>query len=77
MGVVAKTRDAVDKAGAVAVTRGPVAEAGDELEMLRRRVAQLEKINAVLIDRVERSSDIQGSAFFDVRDGDLARIDGP
>ncbi len=63
MGVVAKTRDAVDKAGAVAAMRGPVAAAGDELEMLRCRVAQLEKINAVLIDRVERSSDIQGSAF--------------
>ncbi|MCT2398771.1 PAS-domain containing protein [Novosphingobium mangrovi (ex Huang et al. 2023)] len=34
-----------------------------ELEELRRKVARLEKINAALIDRVERSTDIQGGAF--------------
>jgi len=35
----------------------------DERETLRRRVAQLEKINAALMDRVERSTDMQGGAF--------------
>ncbi|MBC2665133.1 PAS-domain containing protein [Novosphingobium flavum] len=35
----------------------------DEVARLRQRVAQLEKINAVLIDRVERSTDMQGGAF--------------
>ncbi|WP_404482870.1 PAS-domain containing protein [Novosphingobium sp. BL-52-GroH] len=31
--------------------------------MLQRRIARLEKINAALIDRVERSTDMQGGAF--------------
>jgi len=35
----------------------------DEAARLRRRVAQLEKINAALMDRVERSTDMQGGAF--------------
>ena len=35
----------------------------DELAALKKRVAQLEKINAALIDRVERSTDMQGGAF--------------
>lgn len=39
------------------------AAADDELAALRRRVAQLEKINAALMDRVERSTDMQGGAF--------------
>lgn len=34
-----------------------------EIEVLRKRIAQLEKINSALIDRVERSTDIQGGAF--------------
>lgn len=34
-----------------------------ELARLRTRVKQLEKINAALIDRVERSTDLQGGAF--------------
>ena len=34
-----------------------------ELEDLRAQVRRLEKINAALIDRVERSTDIQGGAF--------------
>lgn len=34
-----------------------------EIEELRRQVARLEKINAALMDRVERSSDIHGGAF--------------
>ncbi|TYC87447.1 PAS-domain containing protein [Novosphingobium sp. BW1] len=34
-----------------------------ELVRLRTRVKQLEKINAALIDRVERSTDLQGGAF--------------
>jgi signal transduction histidine kinase/PAS domain-containing protein len=35
----------------------------DELARLRRRVTQLEKINTALMDRVERSTDMQGGAF--------------
>jgi signal transduction histidine kinase/CheY-like chemotaxis protein len=35
----------------------------DETAALRLRVAQLEKINAALMDRVERSTDMQGGAF--------------
>lgn len=35
----------------------------DELAHLRRRVLQLEKINTALMDRVERSTDMQGGAF--------------
>ncbi|WP_159976952.1 MULTISPECIES: PAS-domain containing protein [unclassified Novosphingobium] len=43
---------------------GPVHdEREDELAGLRRRVARLEKINAALMDRVERSTDMQGGAF--------------
>ncbi|MCJ2182643.1 PAS-domain containing protein [Novosphingobium sp. 1949] len=38
-------------------------EPDGEVAALRKRVAQLEKINAALIDRVERSTDIQGGAF--------------
>lgn len=34
-----------------------------ELEVLRERIRKLEKINASLIDRVERSTDIHGGAF--------------
>lgn len=34
-----------------------------ELDELRRKVGRLEKINAALMDRVERSTDIQGGAF--------------
>ncbi|MBT0669854.1 PAS-domain containing protein [Novosphingobium profundi] len=41
----------------------PGEEPDDELARLRKRVAQLEKINAALIDRVERSTDLQGGAF--------------
>ncbi len=35
----------------------------DDVEALRERVRKLETINAALIDRVERSTDIQGGAF--------------
>ncbi|WP_082922165.1 hybrid sensor histidine kinase/response regulator [Croceicoccus mobilis] len=35
----------------------------EELAALREKVRRLEKINAALIDRVERSSDIQGGAY--------------
>lgn len=35
----------------------------DEVTLLRERVRRLEKINQALMDRVERSTDIQGSAF--------------
>ncbi|MFT4057326.1 MAG: PAS-domain containing protein [Novosphingobium sp.] len=35
----------------------------DEAARLRARIAQLEKINAALMDRVERSTDMQGGAF--------------
>ncbi|KMS55112.1 histidine kinase [Novosphingobium barchaimii LL02] len=38
-------------------------ERDDELAGLRRRVARLEKINVALMDRVERSTDMQGGAF--------------
>ena len=41
----------------------PVAVEVDEVAALRERVRRLEKINQALIDRVERSTDIQGSAF--------------
>lgn len=41
----------------------PVAGEVDEVAALRERVRRLEKINQALIDRVERSTDIQGSAF--------------
>jgi hypothetical protein len=34
-----------------------------DIEALSERVKQLEKINEALIDRVERSSDVQGGAF--------------
>lgn len=34
-----------------------------DITTLQRRIAQLEKINAALMDRVERSTDIQGGAF--------------
>ncbi|ETI61056.1 histidine kinase [Sphingobium sp. C100] len=40
---------------------GPVTS--DEVERLRLEVAKLRKINAALIDRVERSSDMAGNAF--------------
>ena len=35
----------------------------DDVEALKERIRKLEKINAALIDRVERSTDIQGGAF--------------
>ncbi|MGF7152184.1 signal transduction histidine kinase [Sphingomonas zeicaulis] len=46
------------------VLPSPAAGAGDdEVARLHARIAKLEKINAALMDRVERSSDMQGSAF--------------
>lgn len=41
----------------------PQTAEADELARLRRRVTQLEKINTALMDRVERSTDMQGGAF--------------
>lgn len=41
----------------------PPASADNRVAELEERVRRLEKINAALIDRVERSSDLQGSAF--------------
>ena len=45
----------------------PIAHASSDIaaenEMLRQRITKLEKINAALMDRVERSTDLQGSAF--------------
>jgi len=41
----------------------PPEEAVPGLETLRKQVAKLERINAALMDRVERSTDMQGSAF--------------
>ena len=41
---------------------GMAADTG-EVEELKLRIARLEKINAALMDRVERSTDIQGGAF--------------
>ena len=39
------------------------AETPSREAMLEARIAQLETINAALIDRVERASDVQGGAF--------------
>lgn len=49
-------RAMTDRAGDSATDRGRIA-------MLEARIAQLETINAALIDRVERASDVQGGAF--------------
>ena len=40
-----------------------VREGDDEIAQLRARVQQLEKINSALMDRVERSIDMEGGAF--------------
>ncbi|MFM6830056.1 MAG: hybrid sensor histidine kinase/response regulator, partial [Novosphingobium sp.] len=40
-----------------------VAEGESEVARLQARVRQLEKINAALMDRVERSIDMEGGAF--------------
>lgn len=41
----------------------PLTLEADEIGALRARIAKLERINAALMDRVERSTDLQGSAF--------------
>ena len=41
----------------------PAAQSDSELDSLREEVRKLRKINAALIDRVERSSDMAGNAF--------------
>ena len=41
----------------------PVISDNDDVEALKERIRKLETINAALIDRVERSTDIQGGAF--------------
>ncbi|QPC98043.1 NahK/ErcS family hybrid sensor histidine kinase/response regulator [Qipengyuania soli] len=42
---------------------GPAIEEEEDVAALRARIERLEKINNALIDRVERSTDIQGGAF--------------
>jgi signal transduction histidine kinase len=42
---------------------GPASGTEDEVANLREQVRRLEKINAALMDRVERSTDIQGGAY--------------
>lgn len=44
-------------------TIAPPAVETDRVARLQARIAQLETINAALIDRVERASDVQGGAF--------------
>lgn len=48
---------------ALPLTEPPSGEAASELQSLREEVRKLRKINAALIDRVERSSDMAGNAF--------------
>ncbi len=57
------TKSSKAKSSKAAPPRDPGESDPAELERLRLRVAQLEKINAALIDRVERSTELQGGAF--------------
>ena len=41
----------------------PTLDPADTIATLERKIAKLERINQVLVDRVERSMDGQGSAF--------------